>query len=501
MESEKTEKLHLIGFMADQKQERNFEEYMRKLLSTFMPEKYLQIYMSREVHKVLRESREQYGSFLPEAKPAGVSSTGEMVLSPFDLIRRAFMHRNVSTISLENLETLGDVVLNEAAVMIIVTNWPNLLNQAGQVADMKRYYTNNTNVAEYAKDLGFIRWIARTKDQGLNSKERADVFESFIGALVLVGEFYIGDQMGLVLARRFLNKFLATRNWYPEDPDFYMAPSNLWNDYKTSLPGPDSEKPFLKPKKDPYETRDEEGLWHLSFTVQDPKGVENGLVKKATGRSYVKFSAVSRNKEDAKTELYQKLVKTMKLNRSDITYQRKLKRDQDSKLKDLMNELNEFAVSEAKRTGRKQREFEVPAKQQRGGKTFIFIREIKHEIVGDANFPNRELTYGRTIASGVGTSEEEALKDAIHNLKTGKTFLAAPGTDESHIWNPDNSEEPEIITAAQSRKQREEKETTTERSEKTPQRSGKSAKYTKSTGREKTPKKSTGTSEKYSFIN
>jgi dsRNA-specific ribonuclease len=452
MDNEEIRRDDLAGFMANQETENNFKEYIRKLLSTFMSDKHMAIYMSEEVKRVVKRPTETYGPTEPDDRPAGVSEQGDAMLGPFHIIRRAFMHKYVSTISLENLETLGDVVLNEAAVMIITTNWPNLLHEAGRVADMKSYYTNNTNIAQYAHDLGFIRWIVRTKDQGLGSKERADVFESFVGAIVMIGEFFIGEQVGLMLARIFLNKFFATRKWYPEDPYFYSAPQNLWNDFKTSLPTEAKDKPFITPKtKEPYATRNDKGFWIMSITVQDPEHMkEKGEIQKRLGVPFKKYTVSSRNKDDGKTELYQNLMKDLKLDRSDINKQRESKRAQNPSLSASMQRLKKWSETQ-KSTYQKHRIFEVPAPQKRGGKTFVFIREIKKEVVGSRNFASRELIYGKTVASGIGDSEEEALETAIKALEMKREFLSIPGTDESHIWNPDQ----EVITLESSRRGRE----------------------------------------------
>lgn len=452
----KVDESNLTGFMANQKKHREFKNYIKNLLSTFMPEKYLAIYMSTEVKNVVERPPEKYGETDPDLRPSGVSEGGSPALGPFDIIRRAFMHQYVSTISLENLETLGDVVLNEVAVSIIVTNWPNLLNEAGYVADMKSYYTNNTNVAEYAKELGLIRWVVRTKDQGLSSKERADVFESFVGAIVMIGEFFIGEQVGMALARLFLQKFFVTRKWYPEDPDFYAAPHNLWNDFKTSLPLEDNQKPFINPKE-PYTTRDDKGFWHLSFTLQDPESAgDNGEVKRRTNQSKVKFSAIARNKDDAKTELYQNLVAKLGITKANTAIQRAKKRNADPNLRVLMEDLNNWAQKESEDSGKAKRDFDVPAPKKRGGKTFILIREIKTEVINARHFGSRQLTYGKTVATGMGKDEPEALAEAIKNLKLKREFKAIPGTDESHIWNPNETDQPLTLEESRERRQREE---------------------------------------------
>jgi dsRNA-specific ribonuclease len=420
----------LSGFLALQKngetREKDFKEYMRKLLSTFMPQEYLEIYMAENVMPLKPRPKEYQGLPDLEIEPLGIREDRSIGRGPFFVIRRAFMHQFLSNINLETLETLGDVVLNEAVVMIITTAWPNLLKEAGQVADMKKFYVNNTNAAKYAEKLGFLDWIVRLEKQGLNSKERADVFESFVGAIVMIGEFYIGEQMGLALARIFLNKFLSTEEWHPDDPKYYETPANLWNDFRTALP-PDRPKPILKKSL----TQDSEadggtGMWLFTVTLRDPEGAKNGLVKERTQDhvSRIKFSASERNKDDAKTKVYKKLAEALQLTREDINKWREQKRSQDKTLQDSLKELEE----EGERQGR---EFRVPAKEPRGGQTFVFVEEITEEKVN-----GKMLTIKSTIASGMGPDEKTALKIAVDNVIRGNEFETVAGTNFK-IVNPD----------------------------------------------------------------
>lgn len=467
----------LTGFLANQESYDDFREYMRSLLSTFLPEKYLSIYMSEKVMPLQPRPKEYMKLSNLEIEPLGIGEDRQAGLGPFYVIRRAFTHEFVSSINLETLETLGDVVLNEAVVMIITTAWPNLLKEAGQVTDMKKFYTNNTSAAKYAEKLGFLRWIVRAKDQGLNSKERADVFESFVGALVMIGEFYIGEQMGLAIGRLFLNKFLAQEEWYPENPKYYETPANLWNDFSTALPGPDALKPRIikKSMRQDLEEEGGTGLWYFALTIGDPRGQGEGggEVKKRTGRDVIKFRAKARSKDAAKTEVYDQLARAMKLDRGEINRLREQKRAKDPALQPLLRKLEEYGKKVDK-------VYQVPAKQPRGGQTFVFIEEVSKEIV-----KGRELTITQTVASGMAANEEAALNQAITNLISGNTFRPVAGTNFT-IINPDT----QPITAATSashQKPPPEKTPTAPRSFHASQGKQKSGGRRKSTGGKKTP--------------
>jgi dsRNA-specific ribonuclease len=416
----------LLGFLATQENEKDFKEYMRQLLSTFMPQEYLEIYMAENVMPLKPRPKEYEGLPELEIEPLGIQADRSIGRGPFYVIRRAFMHQFLSNINLETLETLGDVVLNEAVVMIITTAWPNLLKEAGQVADMKKFYVNNTNAARYAEKLGFLRWVVRLEKQGLNSKERADVFESFVGALTMIGEFYIGEQMGLAIARLFLNKFLATEDWYPDDPKYYETPANLWNDFRTALPA-DRPQPILKKSLvQDSEAEGGTGMWLFTVTIRDPEGVKNGVVKERTTKhvSKERFFAARRNKDDAKTAVYKELAEALHLSRDDINTMREEKRALNKALQTPLEEL----AAEGVRQGRK---FNVPAKEPRGGQTFVFVEEITKEEVN-----GKVLTIKQTIAQGMGPDEKTALERAVKNVQFDREFETVAGTNFK-IVNPD----------------------------------------------------------------
>ena len=402
----------LIGFIENQKTYTEFREYMKALLSTFMPEEYLKIYMSTEM--LPRANRKHVTKGFPETEE--IPAKG-----PFAIIERAFTHEFVTTTNLESLETLGDGILNESVVMIIVGNWPNLLRQAGQVANMKKYHTNNIQIAKYADQMGFIRWVVRDRKAGLNGKERADIFESFIGALALIGEFYIGEQMGLAIARLFLNKFFAQQEWHPEDPEFYEGPENLVNDWKTSLMG-------RPPKLETHFHEDEDGIWTFTLTAYDQESAGKGPIETRIGKKRLSYTHKARSKDDAKAPCYRQLAEELKLSREDISKERRAKQEANVLLKAQVERLEQYAASLAV-----PRELKIPARKTRGGNTYVFIKEVKKEQLGE-----RMITYEATVASGWASGENaevDAMKMAVDNLITGNEWHAISGTDET--YNPD----------------------------------------------------------------
>ena len=306
--------------------------------------------------------------------------------------------------------------------MIIVTNWPNLLANAGHVANMKRYHSSNAMISTYAEKLGFFRWIVRIPGQGLNSKERGDIFESFIGALVLIGEFYIGDQMGLAIARLFLNQFFKTVEWHPEDTEFYEAPKSLWNDWKMSLPqGQRVVKDVLKP-------RQIDDIWHLRLTIED-SAKEGGPIFQKTGKNMFQFYARNRSEQDAQTDVYLQLREKLNLKRSDISKQRRMKQESNPDIEKYVKQLEDIAGD---------RKLRITGKTQRGNRIFVSIEETVTAYVGE-----RQLVYDMTIATawekntGNGRNAEiEATKKVVQKFINGDVYKPIPGADLD-FSNPD----------------------------------------------------------------
>jgi len=406
----------LVGFIETHKTYKSFKEYIRALLSTFMPENYLQIYMSEEMDPTVNRSRITRGFPNAETHPAK---------GPFSIIERAFTHENVTTLNLETLETLGDAVLNAGVVMIIVLNWPVLMMQEELVANMKKYHTNNEIISKYAEQMGFVRWVVRDRKAGLDTKERADVFESFIGALVMIGEFYIGEQMGMAMAQLFLNRFFATQEWHPENPQFYEAAENLWNDWRNSLP----ESENNRPSKDIAYHEEEERKWTVTLTIRDKqqKPGEKGPLERKCGKTRIEIVKIARAKKDAKSACYRELAQILDLKKTDIASSRQVKQSKNPEIRALIEKLDAAAAQMGK-------DVHIPARSLAGGTSYAFVKERMSDRIG-----GRTLKYEKTIASGWGTGktgEVDAIKMAVENFINGVYWTPVAGTD-LYLENPD----------------------------------------------------------------
>jgi dsRNA-specific ribonuclease len=410
----------MTGFLASHEKYVEFREFISRLLSTFMDDETREIYMSEKALQV-QPRQLQYKDFPKvESHPIGLDEKLEPAEGPFAIIRRAFTHAYLSDLNMESLETLGDGVLNEAVTMIIVCNWPNLLLQPSQVANMKKYHTNNVNIAMYAQKLGFIRWIVRHPDQGLDSKERADIFESFIGAIVLIGEFYIGSQMGLAYARLFLDKFFATEEWHPESPEFYEVSQTLYNDWCTSLPA------GAAPKSKSKIRREDDGTWRHTKTISDSEKSKIKAVTSKTGVSSITFTATARKKDDAEHAVMMQIAKELNLSRADINKERDKKR---AELPDIS-----AAVSKIVELGKKMnKDIFVTGTKKAARHVHVFVKEKAKARVG-----GRELYYERFIVNGTGDNELQAIEDAYAKMARGEFYKPVAGFDYE-IWNPDEA--------------------------------------------------------------
>lgn len=421
------ERLNMTGFLASHEKYDDFREFISRLLETFMDDTTRDIYMSEKVTQI--KPRQLVFKKFPatEEKPLGVDDEQNIAEGPFAIIKRAFTHKYLTSVNMESLETLGDGILNETVTFIIVSNWPNILLQPAQVANMKKYHTNNVNIAKYAAKLGLIKWVVRHPNQGLDTKERADIFEALIGAIALIGEFYIGPQMGLAYARLFLTQFFATVEWYPENPGFYEAPETMYNDWTTALPGHARPKMKAKAKRDP-----DTGIWHYWCSVEDNPDSNVKAVTAKVGVPKITFSAQSREKDDAKHAVRTMIAKELKLSREDINIERDKKRAAMADIQKLVKEIVAKAQS-------MQFDVYVSGAKRAGQRTYVFVNEKVSSRMND-----RVLKYERILVSGEGGSEKEALEDALNKLVRGRLRQTIAGF-AYEIWNPDVTGEPNEV--------------------------------------------------------
>lgn len=410
----------LDGFIKNQESYNDFRKYIENLLKSFIPDEYVKICMAERLDPKVQRTHVLKTFKTAETAVAGLNERNRVEVGPFAIIRRAFTHSFFNEMNLESLETLGDGVLNETVAMIIVGNWPNLLSSAGHVANMKKFYTNNTELGKYSERLGFLRWLVRIPGQGLGTKERGDIFESFVGALVLIGEFYIGDQMGLAMARLFLNQFFKTVDWFPENREYYEAPENLYNDWKNSLP--ENQRPKFSVKI----TQIDE-FQHVTLKIED--SVENGPIFQKSGKSKHVFRAKARSSDDAKSQVFIQLRNTLDIKRKDIFEQRRLKQFKIPEIKEIIDALEKHS------NGRRLR---LTGKDIRGGKIFVFIEETVTARVG-----GKTLEYDVTLVSAsvpndgnIRDAEIKASKIALEKFIAGDTHNIMPGIDLD-FSNPD----------------------------------------------------------------
>ena len=375
----------------------DFRDFIRRLLSTFMPERYLKIYMSEELQP--RERRSQFNK--PNSSTEPLKARG-----PFDIIQRAFTHKSHSELNLETLEGYGDAVAETATISFIMKNWPNLRN-AKILADMKQYYVKNSTFAVYSEQLDFVRWLRIDKSVPIAMKDKSDIFEAFIGSIAMIGEFYIGEYVGFMLASEFLYKFYSLQEWHIDDPEWYQIESNMYNDWKEVLPK--SQRPIINVS---YSQMNTDGFHVYSIAVSGSK------INELTGSFTAEVSAEDPFKEDAREKAYSKLNKLLNINRKAIIEARSERRMVDP---DMLNIIQRF---ETRHSGKK---FNFTRTEKRGDLFYIFIRELKSVKAG-----KHTITFYENVARGFGESEIAALNDAVSRYNKGEVFVPISGTDEDY---------------------------------------------------------------------
>lgn len=371
-----------------------FEEFLRALLSTFMPEKYLQICMSEKME------------MLPQAIQKG-QNRQIATAGPLDFFRAAFTQRYVRSFNSENLETLGDSVLKSLLMLFFFKNWPNI-SDPKYLTDLSQFYENNDQFAGYSEQLGFIKWIQADPVAGLTVKDRGDVFEAFVGALVMVGEYFIGDFMGQFMATEFIFKFYRLQEWHIEDRSFYNVAASLFNDWVQSQQSKKPKKILSIDKQLP------DGTWMVILAWKGE------IIQKITGDSIITAEGLGIKKSAANENAYIALTNRLGITRETIDLLRSENREPEIIVQEeRLKKLNPKA--------------EILRLDKRAGLSIAYIREPVEKQIGGNKFTIQEVTY-----RGRGATPLEAITDVVNNYinKIGK-FRPLPYNED--IMNPDIS--------------------------------------------------------------
>jgi len=121
----------------------------------------------------------------------------------FDIWVNAFTHETFDlNNNYEQLETIGDRVLELPFVRYILNLFPSLTSQ--EITLIKSKYMSKVFQGTTARKLGFGPWI-RIAEGLPNVSILEDSFEAFFGALDAVGEQKLGPGFGFILTMKFLN--------------------------------------------------------------------------------------------------------------------------------------------------------------------------------------------------------------------------------------------------------------------------------------------------------
>lgn len=384
----------LRTFIEKRRDHENFRAFMKDLLSTFMPEKYIQIYMSEKL-QVANPSKLNVKGQTPSLIDRG----------PFEILERAFTHKYVTTFNSESLETLGDAILKSAMYLFVFKNWPTILEPA-LLTRMGQTYLVNYQFANYSDQLGFTQYINHDINSGLNVKERADAFESFVGAITMIGEFFIGDGIGNYIATEFCMKFYALQQWEPYDEEFYIIPSSLYNDWRQALPA--GKKPLLSTK----EWQNEDGSWtkslYIGGEVLVPFVQDNKLAVVGYGTTI----------KEASENAYNLVVQKLSISRKAIDDIRRTKQSETPEIDvqvTRLERMNSKAV--------------ISRIEGRAGRRYAFVQEPEQRKAG-----TRTVTIWVNKTRGIGMTDTEAVKDAVDAYEE-KNFLIPMIVEP--IYNPD----------------------------------------------------------------
>jgi len=398
----------LSDFIQEKVRERNmhpneedFRIYIQSLLATFMPEEYTEIYMSDEPQPVMADIQPQY------------KRNASHKYGPFSMIRRAFIDEKISELNLTTLEFYGDKRLGMVVQLFIMTNFPNI-RSAEQLTNMLKYYTNNSVLAKFADQLDMPAWLHRDSAAGVLLKEKANIFEAFIGAILLIGEIFIGWEVGESLTRIFLEKFLSLQEW-TLNGDFYVTPSTLLNDWLLAIPQ------YKKPTEKKKSQQLADGSHTYSYSL------EGEVIEKMSGHKKVYGTGTASQKADAKEIAIAEISEKIHLTRQVIEDLREEKRSGPD-WKALENRIYERYPN-----AKKDNLFRFPNAKRRGGagkfgKFFFYIEKKTDDKIGG---------YYEAYTRGIGNTELEAFKAAVDALLAGEVFSPVYGTD-FYLNDPDS---------------------------------------------------------------
>jgi dsRNA-specific ribonuclease len=402
----------LREFIIDETEDVEFEDFIHRLLSTFLPPNYLNIYMAKEL-------RPRDPSRLPG------NHEGILVKGPFYLFVKAFTHKYISEINLETIETLGDSIFNFAVVSFIFRNWPNL--RAEKIVDnMKQFYTNNERQGvSYARQLHFPRWFRTDPILNASPNDLSDNFEAFVGALYMIGEFYIGDGIGQFVATEFSYKLLSLQEWHPESPEYYSISSTLFNDWLQAV------DPKRSPVVQTTEKQNESnGMWIHNVVLTGEI-----ITEMTNGTAILVAEGIGNNQATAKEMAYEMLVNSLKLNYKLISQMRENKWLKNPIIAHQLERLHSTpGYTNA----------DVLRVERRENNMFSFIAVPVTENVGNG----KTVTFLETRARGMSmatptkpASEAEAITNAVEKLLNGAQYqvlvpVSGEAIDYSRIQGP-----------------------------------------------------------------
>lgn len=156
-------------------------------------------------------------STLVAAMPEEIASLLVMP-EPLEVFLRAFTHYTfvmdragkMGKFDYEILEKVGDRILAGSFQLWLFDILGFEVDTPQIYADIEKEFTGSDFLSALSTNLGFEKFIRLGPENKITGSIKEDVFESFIGAIVLTGDKYITTDMGMPLAKRWIYQVYNT---------------------------------------------------------------------------------------------------------------------------------------------------------------------------------------------------------------------------------------------------------------------------------------------------
>lgn len=155
--------------------ENSFDGFIKGILSSIMEEKYVNMLSQGDALRVFQK--------------AFTSKTFDSSEENFDY---------------EILEKMGDRYVNAFFANWMYEKFAQDIHVPNFYSKAEDFFTAKPYLADLSEKLGFVRWIRVAEGRKPNIHDREDVFEGFVGALIVAADTYVHRGLGMILAREWI---------------------------------------------------------------------------------------------------------------------------------------------------------------------------------------------------------------------------------------------------------------------------------------------------------